>query len=85
MGNLSHPSLIGHVRYGGNRIIFDFRSQQIFLSGLKKWKTYHELLEESSQKKCMTDLIQEWETLKWHEFDFRREQINTVEAVQNQH
>ena len=74
VGNLSLPALIGHVKYGGDRIIFDFRTQQAFLSNLKQWKTYQELMvADPSQKDCFLNLIREWETLKWNEFNFRRQ------------
>ena len=36
VGSLSLPALIGHVKYGGDRVIFDFRSEQVFLSNLQR-------------------------------------------------
>ncbi|MDO9241410.1 MAG: hypothetical protein Q7U30_15460, partial [Methylicorpusculum sp.] len=71
VGNLSFPSLIGHVKFGGDRLTFDFRSEQAYLSEYKQWKTLLELLADSKQKDRITYLISEWETLKWHEFDYR--------------
>lgn len=71
VGNLSFPSLIGHVKYGGDRITFDFRSEQGYLSEDKQWKTLQELLADSKQKDRINYLISDWETLKWHEYDFR--------------
>lgn len=31
VGSLGHPELIAHVRNGGERIVFDFRSEEVFL------------------------------------------------------
>lgn len=73
VGDLSFPSLIGHVKYGGDRITFDFRSAQAYLSELKQWKTYQELLSDSKQKDRISYLISDWETLKWHEYDYRQQ------------
>lgn len=72
VGNLKLPALIGHVQYGGDRVVFDFRSEQAFMSGLQQWKPYQDWLEDPQQKERMTNIIREWENLKWHEFEYRQ-------------
>ncbi|PKM10607.1 MAG: hypothetical protein CVV13_12525 [Gammaproteobacteria bacterium HGW-Gammaproteobacteria-3] len=73
VGNLTFPVLIGYVKYGGDRIVFDFRSQRVFLNTLNRWETYQALLENPAQSERISHLLSEWETLKWHEFDFRQQ------------
>jgi phosphoglycerol transferase MdoB-like AlkP superfamily enzyme len=87
VGNLSFPSLIGHVKYGGDRITFDFRSEQAYLSELKYWKILPELLADSKQKDRISNLIREWENLKWHEYDFHsKSKLNSRQAsIEHQH
>jgi phosphoglycerol transferase MdoB-like AlkP superfamily enzyme len=85
VGNLPFPSLIGHVKYGGDRITFDFRSEQAYLSELSKWKTLQELLADNNQKDRITRLIRQWETLKWHEYDYRQQNNPIKEPFTEKH
>lgn len=80
VGNLKLPALIGHVKYGGDRVVFDFRSEQAFLSDLQQWKPYQDWLDDPKQKDRMTNIIREWENLKWHDFEYR--QRNKLPSVQ---
>ncbi|WP_431065192.1 sulfatase-like hydrolase/transferase [Methylotuvimicrobium sp.] len=86
VGNLKLPALIGHVKYGGDRIVFDFRTKQAFLSDLKQWKPYQDWLKDPQQKERMTAIIREWENLKWHEFEYRqRTKFPSVQSFIHQH
>ncbi|MGR9051484.1 MAG: sulfatase-like hydrolase/transferase [Gammaproteobacteria bacterium] len=83
VGSLSHPTQIGHVRYGGDRIIFDFRSDRFFLGGQKQWKSFSELLPDPENKKRAVSLIHEWESLRWHEFEYLSKNKIPGEKVQS--
>ena len=86
VGNLKLPALIGHVQYGGDRIVFDFRSEQAFLSELQQWKPYQDWLKDPQQKERMTHIIREWENLKWHEFEYRqRTKFPSAQVYMHQH
>ncbi len=67
VGTLSQPLLIAHVKQGGVRTVFDFRSEQVFLSDLQLWKPYKEALLEPVHKARVESLIREWEALRWQE------------------
>lgn len=69
VGSFKFPSLIGHVKYGGERIIFDFRSERVFLSESRSWHPYQKLLQDPETTDRVVNLIREWETLKWYEFN----------------
>jgi phosphoglycerol transferase MdoB-like AlkP superfamily enzyme len=73
VGSLKLPALIGHITYGGKRVIFDFRNEQVYMSDLQQWKPYGDWLEDVDQQSRITNLIREWENLKWHEFEFRKQ------------
>jgi hypothetical protein len=47
--------------------LFDFRSEQVFFSELKLWKSYKDALQEPLYKERVTTLIREWEALRWRE------------------
>lgn len=84
VGSLSLPGLIGHVKYGGDRIVFDFQSEQVFLSELQQWKTYQEMQDDPVQQSRINDLISEWETLKWHEYYFsQKSKLKKIQAHEN--
>ncbi|WP_051906674.1 LTA synthase family protein [Methylomarinum vadi] len=74
VGSFKFPSLIGHVKYGGKRTIFDFRSERVFLSDSHSWHPYRKLLQNSTENNRIISLIREWETLKWYAFDYARHQ-----------
>ncbi len=67
VGTLSLPSLIAHVKLDGVRTLFDFRSEEFFFSDLKSWKSYREALADPVYKDRTTNLIREWESLRWRE------------------
>lgn len=69
VGSLSQPTLIAHVRQNGVRTLFDFRSEEVFFSDLKAWKSYKEALQEPLYKERVIQLIREWEALRWREHD----------------
>lgn len=84
VGSLSLPSLMGHVKYGGSRIIFDFRNEQAFFSELQQWKDYRKMQDEPVQQMRIINLIREWEALKWHEYDFRQQsKLKKIQALEN--
>ena len=65
IGSLNRPVLIAHVRTGGQRTIFDFRSEMVFFSDTKEWKAYKEALKNPEYKDRVELLIREWEALRW--------------------
>jgi len=67
VGSLSQPTLIAHVKQDGVRTLFDFRSEQVFFSELKLWRSYKVAIQEPIYKERVTHLIREWETLRWRE------------------
>lgn len=67
VGSLSQPTLIAHVKQDGVRTLFDFRSEQVFFSELKLWRSYKDALQEPLYKERVTTLIREWEALRWRE------------------
>ncbi|CAA9892806.1 conserved membrane hypothetical protein [Candidatus Methylobacter favarea] len=68
VGSLSQPSLIAHVQQDGVRTLFDFRSEQVFFSESRLWKTYEEALSEPVYKNRIVNLIRDWETLRWRQY-----------------
>ncbi len=70
VGSLSFPALIGHVRYGGERVVFDFRSERVFLSDSHSWHPYQQMLNDDKIKGRVIKLIREWESLKWYAYDY---------------
>ena len=73
MGGLSQPALIAHVKQDGIRTIFDFRSEQVFFSDSKSWKSYEEALSDPVYKDRVINLIREWETLRWREYSAQKQ------------
>ena len=67
VGSLSHPTLIANVTAHGVRTLFDFRSEQVFFSDFKIWKSYKDAQEDPLYKNRIDDLIRDWETLRWQE------------------
>jgi len=67
VGSLSNPALIAHVARNGVRTLFDFRSEEVFFSELKLWKSYKEALADEQYKNRTESLIREWEALRWQE------------------
>ena len=67
VGSLSQPTLIAHVKQDGVRTLFDFRSEQVFFSELKLWRSYKVAIQEPIYKERVTHLIREWEALRWRE------------------
>ncbi|MDT8426767.1 MAG: sulfatase-like hydrolase/transferase [Methyloprofundus sp.] len=65
VGSLERPELIAHVRNGGDRTVFDFRSEEVFFSATKVWKTYKEAIAEPQYKGRIESLIRDWEGLRW--------------------
>lgn len=72
VGSLGHPELIAHVRNGGERIIFDFRSEEVFFSAAKVWKTYKEAMADEQYKDRIENLIRDWEGLRWQAYLVRK-------------
>ena len=67
VGSLAQPTLIAHVKQDGVRTLFDFRSEAFFFSDLKAWKSYKEALADPLYQDRVTNLIREWEALRWRE------------------
>jgi len=67
VGSLPQPTLIAHVKQNGVRTLFDFRSEEVFFSDLKLWKSYQEALLEPVYKDRVINLIRDWEALRWRE------------------
>jgi len=65
VGSLNHPELIAHIRSGGDRIVFDFRSEEVFFSATKEWKIYKEAMVDVQYKGHIENLIRDWESLRW--------------------
>jgi len=65
VGNLNRPVLIAHVKNGGQRTLFDFRTEQVFFSELQLWQSYKEAIVNPEYKDRVEDLIREWESLRW--------------------
>lgn len=65
VGSLNHPGLIAHVRNDGDRTVFDFRSEEVFFSADKVWKTYKEAISDIQYKDRIESLIRDWESLRW--------------------
>ncbi|NOT11252.1 MAG: sulfatase-like hydrolase/transferase [Methylococcaceae bacterium] len=73
VGTLSHPTLIANVTANGIRTLFDFRSEEVFFSDLKVWRSYKEALADPLYKDRITSLIQAWEALRWQEYDSKKQ------------
>lgn len=69
VGSLARPTLIAHVGQGGKRILFDFRSEQVFYSDLNIWKSYQEALADPEFRPGIERLIRHWEDLRWREYE----------------
>lgn len=68
VGSLSKPILCAHVAKAGVRTVFDFRSEMFYFSELNIWKTYQDSLQDAQLKTRASNLIYEWEALRWREF-----------------
>ncbi len=67
VGGLTQPSLIAQVAHNGVRTLFDFRTEQVFFSDFKVWKSYQQAIQTSPYKERLTDLIRTWEDLNWQQ------------------
>ncbi len=67
VGSITQPTLIAQVAQNGARTLFDFRTEQVFFSDLKLWKSYQLALQASPYKERLTDLIRAWEDLNWQQ------------------
>ncbi len=67
VGSLSNPTLIANVTDHGVRTLFDFRSEQVFFSDYKIWRSYKDAQEDPRYKNRINELIRDWETLRWQE------------------
>jgi len=65
VGSLNKPVLIAHVKNGGQRTLFDFRTERVFFSELKLWKSYEEAVVDAKFKYRLETLIRDWESLRW--------------------
>jgi len=65
VGSLNKPVLIAHVKNGGERTLFDFRTEQVFFSELKLWMAYEEAIGDAKFKHRLEFLIRDWESLRW--------------------
>jgi arylsulfatase A-like enzyme len=68
VGSITQPTLIAQVAHNGVRTLFDFRTEQVFFSDLKVWKSYQQAIETSPFKERLTDLIRVWEELHWQQY-----------------
>ena len=67
VGSITQPTLIAQVAQNGVRTLFDFRTEQVFFSDLKLWKSYQLALQASPYKERLIDLIRAWEDLNWQQ------------------
>jgi len=65
VGRLNRPQLVAHVRNGGGRTVFDFRSEEVFFRATKVWKAYKEAIVDEQYKGRIESLIRDWESLRW--------------------
>ncbi|MGZ8903704.1 MAG: sulfatase-like hydrolase/transferase, partial [Methylobacter sp.] len=72
VGSLAQPILIAQVKQDGVRTLFDLRSEEVFFSDLKLWKSYKEALSDPLYKERTENLIREWETLRWREYETKK-------------
>jgi hypothetical protein len=72
VGSLANPTLIANVTAQGTRTLFDFRSEEVFFSELKLWKSYKEALADPLYKDRTESLIRAWEALRWQEYSANR-------------
>ena len=68
VGSLANPTLIANVTTQGVRTLFDFRSEEVFFSELKLWKSLKEALADPLYKDRTENLIRAWEALRWQEY-----------------
>ena len=68
VGSITQPTLIAQVAEHGVRTLFDFRTEQVFFSDLKIWKSYQQALQMSPYKERLTQLIRAWEDLHWQQY-----------------
>jgi phosphoglycerol transferase MdoB-like AlkP superfamily enzyme len=73
VGTLANPTLIAKVTAHGTRTLFDFRSEEVFFSEFKLWKSYKEALADPMYKERTENLIRAWEALRWQEFSANNE------------
>ncbi len=73
VGSLANPTLIANVTANGVRTLFDFRSEEVFFSELKLWKSYKEALADPLYKDRTESLIRAWEALRWQEYIAKKE------------
>jgi len=71
-GGLDSPVLIAHVKGDGQRILFDFRTEQIYVSEIDKWIPFKEAIEHSKYKGRVEHLIRDWEGLRWKSYLARK-------------
>jgi NAD-dependent SIR2 family protein deacetylase len=70
---LANPTLIANVTTNGVRTLFDFRSEEVFFSELKLWKSYKEALADPHYKNRTEILIRDWEALRWQQNNAQKE------------
>jgi len=68
VGSLVQPSLIAHVHQNGVRTLFDFRSESVFFSDSNTWQPYQQAIADNVHKDRVINLLREWESLRWQEY-----------------
>lgn len=69
VGGLSKPVQIAHVSFCEERTIYDFRTNSLFFSDIKKWVSFEKAMEDNTYRERATNLIREWEKLRFDQYN----------------
>ncbi len=68
IGGLSNPVQIAHVSFCEKRTIYDFRTNSLFFSDVKKWVSFEQAISDNTYRERTTNLIREWEKLRLDQY-----------------
>ncbi len=68
IGGLSKPVQIAHVSFCEKRTIYDFRTNSLFFSDVKKWVSFEQAISDNTYRERTTNLIREWEKLRLDQY-----------------
>ncbi len=68
IGGLSKPVQIAHVSFCEKRTIYDFRTNSLFFSDVKKWISFEQAISDNTYRERTTNLIREWEKLRLDQY-----------------
>ncbi len=68
IGGLSNPVQIAHVSFCDKRTIYDFRTNSLFFSDVKKWVSFEQAISDNTYRERTTNLIREWEKLRLDQY-----------------